>query len=290
MEEPKSSRNWAFTSFNLDQNYPLQGRFTISYMVVGLEKCPETGRMHHQGFIQMKHKVLRKSLLAALPGVGQLKPCFASAKQNDKYCRKDGNIVYEEGSLVSQGERMDLEQIKEDILAGKSKEEIAAENFSANCFHQRAFENFRQMMEPKRCWPTKVVYLWGDADSGKSAWCKQQGAKEVQFIRGFIAGYNGEDKVFFDDVDTNTFNGERSLLLKLMDRYEFEVNVKFGSRNWKPKEMYITSNFPPEITFAPIGWDAALKRRIDYVYHVINEEDHVTKEPVFEDLKMSTQK
>ena len=55
----------------------------------------------------------------------------------------------------------------------------------------------------------------------------------------------------------------RSLFLQITDRYPMTVNIKGGSANWAPKQLFFTSNHDPNkwYTVDDNDQDPAVKRR-----------------------------
>ena len=74
-------------------------------------------------------------------------------------------------------------------------------------------------------------------------------------------GYDGEPVVVFEETDPADF--PRARLLELLDRYRCLINIKGGSRNWAPRAIYFTSNFPPTMAME----DTALARRVTEIRH-----------------------
>lgn len=131
----------------------------------------------------------------------------------------------------------------------------------------------------KREKPT-VLWLWGSTGSGKtrtalelaeesgcSYWISH--SEKLQWFDG----YNGQEWVIFDDFRRNMCT--LAYLLRLLDRYPMQVQIKGGYINWTPKVIIITSPVNPETAYTYLDkfkneekiWDGydQLERRIDDV-------------------------
>lgn len=253
------NRNFCFTYFPGDDYVEPDSFPDCKYVIFGREICPETGRYHLQGYVEFANAVTIASAQARLDMQGaHLEARRGTQEEAIEYCKKSG-VWIEFGERARQGSRSDLSAIRALIDDGKPMAEIAESNFSQWCFHRKAFAEYRELKEPKRNWVTEVVYLYGPPGSGKTRRAMEDGAVPVEVHGDFFQGYNGEDIVLFDDVDHNTFRN-RETLLRILDRYAMSINVKGSSRNWKPRKIYITSNFDP----GHLGWtrDEAIMRRI----------------------------
>jgi len=263
MEEKGRARRWAFTNFNLKETYD-HDILKDSYIIIGLEICPTTKKKHHQGYVEFAEGITFSTLKQRLPKA-KIKEAYKGKEANIKYCSKDGNIILERGTRKEQGKRNDLKEIMEEIIENpradlmdiiKKKPDTWARNY-------RAIDILRNLCEEKRNWVTECIYIWGEAGCGKSRYCIEKGATKVYIDRnGYFSGYNGEDVVLFDDIDEHTFENHRQVFLEMTDRYPYIINVKGGNRNWKPKIIYFTSNYPPEETLQYIKPEGAWKRRL----------------------------
>lgn len=275
----KDSRNWAITDHTLKSREfytEFHYRNNVSYLVLGKETCPTTGKEHWQGLVIFKNEKSVDTVRKALPGV-HVERCRKSELANERYCKKDGDWIEIGLAPSGQGKRNDLKKIIDMVKTGISDKEICEDIELAPTWgrNYRALAEIRTMFEVERNWVTEVHYIYGEAGCGKSRLAYEAGATFVEVVgRRFINGYNGEDVVCFDDVDKDTFPS-RGQLLKLMDRYPYKIDIKGGSRNWKPRVIYMTSNFPPEETFYSIPYDDAVKRRITKITHLQKIEENV---------------
>lgn len=193
-----------------------------------------------------------------------------TAKEASDYCKKDGDY-FEKGEITEQGKRSDLATIFGEIDNGRSVREISREYPTQWAYHRKAMNEYKEMWEEVRDWKTQVILLWGPTGTGKTRRAIENGATQIEVQGDFINGYNGEDIVVFDDISPWTFRREQ--FLKLFDRYAYRINIKGGDRNWKPKKVYLTTNYKPE----EILLCEAMKRRVDEIILVENYTEETTQ-------------
>jgi uncharacterized protein involved in high-affinity Fe2+ transport len=167
------SRNWCFTSFeNIDweklfDNY----KDIIRYLCVGDEICPKTGKKHKQGWLQFVNK---KRLGGVKKIIGcnkiHLKACKGTAKENDKYCQKDGNFICF-GKYKTQGQRTDLEKIKKMINNDVPMLEIANDHFGDFLRYHQGLYKYKELLLASRANKFRklnVNVYWGETGKGKT--------------------------------------------------------------------------------------------------------------------------
>lgn len=249
------SRRFCITNYDLDFSYnkitPL-----VKYIIVGGETCPTTGRKHHQIYVEFINGKTITSV-AKLFNKSHTEIAKGDAKQNITYCTKESTFFFF-GEPGQQGKRNDLDDIKSKLDSGIHPNDIADEHFTKWVIYRKAFQEYKQIKEPKRDWVPEVILLIGPSGCGKTRLAKENGAITVHYEKGFVRGYDGEDVILFDDVDKDTFV-DRKWWLEALDRYDLKVNIKGGERNWKPRKIYITSNFSVDELFLN---DEAFMRRI----------------------------
>jgi len=248
------ARRFCVTNFDISFNYePIKEE--VSYIIVGNETCPTTGKKHHQIYIEFKNA---KSLGSIIKKFNKAHTEIAKgdAKHNITYCSKE-EVLFFFGDSTQQGKRNDLVNIQAEIEAGVSMKVVAQQSFTKWVVYRRAFQEYKELIEEKRDWITEVILHIGPSGSGKTREALEAGAKQIEKIGHFINSYDGEDIVLFDDVDKETFT-DRSTWLRILDRYPMDINVKGGKRNWKPRTIYITSNFSVDELF--LGDQAFLRR------------------------------
>jgi len=253
------SRAWCFTINNpASTKEELITTWGCEYCIMA-DEIGESGTPHIQGYIEFDNAKTLTTLKKKYSATAHWEVRKGSAKEASTYCKKDGKFI-ESGDISNQGARTDLNEIADEIKQGVLQQDIATNHFTQWCQYGKRFEDFRNLIETKRNWITDVIILWGESGSGKSFYASKFNAKPVLFKNGFMINYEGEDTVVFEEFDLADFG--RNMFLQITDRYPMMVNVKGGSRNWKPKTIYLTSNFDP----TGLLQDPAIARRISGIF------------------------
>jgi len=252
----KRARRFCITQHDINFNYD-KVKKECSYIIVGDETCPTTKKKHHQIYIEFKNAKSLKSIVTKF-NKSHTEIAKGDSKSNIAYCSKE-KVLFTEGTAIQvQGQRNDLLSIKEELDNGVSLDIIADQSFKKWVMYRKAFQEYKEIKEEQRNWVTEVIVIVGEPGTGKTRIAIEDGAIQVYKTKNFIGGYNGEDIVLFDDVDKETFT-DRQTWLQLLDRYPMKINIKGGFRNWKPRKIYITSNYSVDELF--FG-DLAFLRRI----------------------------
>lgn len=260
-----------YTQDELDKLRGLGVDDGVEYHVHGRE-VGENGTPHLQGYIEFNRR-LRLNQVKELCGARlHLEKRRGTPQQARDYCVKDGDY-WEKGTIsaVSQGSRTDLQATAELIMAGKRIREVA-ESFPVQFIkYHRGIKALQQQIAPRRTWVPEVLVHWGPPDVGKSRtfWDNEPEGWAHTGTKWFD-GYDGQEAVLFDEFDGGWW--KITYLLKLLDRYPMDVEVKGGFTSWVPRRIYITSNVPPEEWYpgARAVHMAALRRRLTRVVHLVN--------------------
>jgi len=149
-----------------------------------------------------------------------------------------------------QGDRGDLQTIREEILNNKTSIREVVLDYIENYQQLKFAEGLLKYTNNVEDRDVIVVWRYGPTGSGKT---KQSMAEarstypENFWISGrdlkFWNGYWGQECVIIDDFrkDFCTFHE----LLRILDRYPYEVNVKCASIQLKATTIYITCPYHP---------------------------------------------
>lgn len=145
------SRGWCLTvqSWDEDEQASVMSLFeedhNCTYLIVGFEKAPRTGKEHMQCYVYYTNATSFKSIQKRLPGA-HIEP--QKAKKNVEayyYCMEDGDWV-EFGERPRQGHRSDLAVITADICnKKKTMKDIAAKYPSQWCQYNRSLKLLSDM-------------------------------------------------------------------------------------------------------------------------------------------------
>lgn len=254
----QQSANWVYTQHDIEGfwNSKWYQNVNVRYHIFQVEEGKDTQSWHVQGFIQFTKRI-KGTTLENMIGSG--KRCFVDSSYDPdgarKYCMKEDTRVtpYEEfgnyNGKATQGDRTDLniakDRIREHGDYGKCLDDYSLDPITSKYprwVHEQ-ISRVKQVVRPK---PTVNVY-YGPTNTGKTARCHDQypGIHEVRWDHGFI-NYVGQDAVLFDEFDKAPWPFDE--MLKLLDVYPFQVNIKGGHSYWRPSVICITASSHPE------GW------------------------------------
>ncbi len=224
-----------------------------SYLCVGPEICPDTGRKHLQGYAEFPTKILGSVLSRLLPRCNYIK-ARGSAEDNRNYCngmcpKKNMtlNPLFEDWGIYrpGQGTRTDLNASSAFVRAirtdYKGPEDLWDRFPKQMLGHRSMVERILQDCGPKMKEHPVVRVLTGPTGVGKTYQAFVDGAEFLTFDKGALQGYTASNPVVcFDEFDYSQCTITQ--MLKMIDKYPCPVNIKNGTSNWGPRVIYLTSN------------------------------------------------
>lgn len=249
-------------------------------MVWGYEICPETKRPHLQGFVQWENKRSLGKFSTEFGNCHVMKNT-GTATQNRAYCTKSEtkdpahNPQFEEfGELTNQGQRTDWTAAVTQLKTNDVTEVIEAQPHLLPCI--RALERFKTLSLKPKHRDVTVIVIYGEAGSGKTRYCYDNYADIYSKPRGeWWDGYTGQKTILLDDYYGYMPYCE---LLRVLDRYPYQVPVKGGYVHAQWDTVLITSNKPPSQWYPQIGYTPALKRRLNKILYC-NISDGIVSSP-----------
>ena len=266
-------RAWCFTAYDFT-DYVALGELNrdVTYLVAGKETCPDTGRLHQQGYVEFRNPLSLAAVKVHLDAPAlHLAARRGTSQEAAEYCKKDGDWR-EWGQLSRQGARNDLAAIREVVAATGSIKAVceAATSYQG----LRAGELLLKYVSTGDRAPPRVKWYWGPTGTGKTrAAIAEAGAEPYWLSSGTLQwwdGYDGERYVILDD-----FRPEPAVsfarVLRYLDRYAVRVPVKGGTRELRATVMVVTSNLDPALAYdgrlLPGESVAPLLRRLHVVRH-----------------------
>jgi len=257
------SKTWCFTWNNYPDDYDIVlEKLKKNYLITGFE-IGESGTKHIQGYVEFgtNHKLDRLKKIEKSIHWETRKGTGVQARD---YCMKDGNFKeFGEIKTPKQGQRNDISKVREMVKTGKGMKDIVNEvdSFQAIRYGELALK----YNENKRDWKPEVKWYWGPTGAGKTRQAMDE-AKDP-YVSGknlkWWEGYDAHEDVIIDDFrkDFCTFHE----FLRILDRYEYRIEVKGASRQLLAKRIWVTSCFPPEKVYETREDVGQLLRRIDFV-------------------------
>ena len=268
-----TQRAWCFTLNNPDGLLDFDDFADARYLVYQMELAPTTNTPHFQGYVEFD-RPKRLSAVRRILNAAHWEPRRATRDEARAYCMKLETRIdgpYESGiwEIGGQGARSDVYSLHQMIKSEKSEEEIL-ESMPLMWFRfHNAITKAKLLVaqKHKRTEKTEVFLFLGPPGTGKSLYCAQNypGAYWKSQDQWWD-GYAGEETVILDE-----FYGwlRYSELLRMLDAYPMQVQVKGGFVNFAPKRIIITSNKQPWDWYNndKIHWDyQALYRRIEHAW------------------------
>lgn len=261
---------WVFTLNNYTKEEENNLNLIIcKYLIYGKE-IGENGTPHLQGYIEFDSNRRLKRIKKEVSDRAHWETRKGTATEAAEYCTKDKD-VFEKGirSRTNQGRRKDLEEVAEMVREGKGMKDIIEE---CSSFQSMRFaENLLKYKETKRNWKPEVFWYWGPTGVGKTKRAIEEASDP--YISGknlkWWEGYDAHSDVIIDDfrADFCTFHE----LLRILDRYEYRIEVKGGSRQLLAKKIWITSCHPPTQVYNTREDINQLIRRIDIISEMRSE-------------------
>lgn len=265
MPTDRGDRAYLLTINNWSQEeYDTIKALKYKYLVIGKEIAPTTGTPHIHAYVYLKDAKTFSSMKKKFPRAN-IKLCDGSPQQNRTYCIKDKE--YEEfGTIPEQGKRTDIERIRDQVNQGLGLEEIVETATSYQSI--RTAEVLLKYKEKKRNFKPLVKWYYGSTGTGKTrtAYEENEGKRiyTAMDTAKWFDGYDAHEVLIIDDMRRDFIKFHN--LLKLLDRYEFRVETKGGTRQMLAKTIIITSPHSPEQLWSNHEEDIQqLLRRIDEV-------------------------
>lgn len=219
----------------------------------------------------MKFNTLKKKLPRA-----RIERRKGTQEQAIAYCTKERTRTkgpYTYGEKKEQGKRSDLDVVKTKLDAGKNMLEIADEHWGSFVRYHKSFEHYLYLKATTRTVKPKVTVLWGPTNTGKSHTAAEM-AKEIggevyyKDNTKWWNGYSMQEVVIWDDFEMSCINYNTNYLLKLLDKYPFQVETKGGYVKFNSPHIIFTTNFDPEEWTTEERTKKALARRFSTIVHM----------------------
>jgi len=238
------------------------------YLIVGRE-TGENGTEHLQGYIYCKEAITFSSLKKKITRA-HIEVSKGSPMDNSVYCQKDGNIFIEFGKLPKQGARTDIQRTVETLKEGANMRAISNSANNYQCI--KMAEVWLKYNEEPRDWKPEVRWYHGPTGVGKTKSAREWLGDDIYTCLDSIKwfeGYDSHENVLIDDFRKDFCKFHQ--LLKLLDRYEYKVETKGGSRQFVAKKIAITSPYPPQYVYEIREDVNQLVRRIDSIIQIGNQ-------------------
>lgn len=281
MSSDLKSRKYCFTIYDYERSFDnfLELAKSLTkhrYICFGLEICPDTGRPHIQGYVELnqaqrltfiqKYFDFRKE--DGKLNKFHIEIANGTTEQNKKYTGKENNF-YEFGEPVTQGARNDLIEIKEKIKNNpKNLNQIIDEH--GNNLQQVRYAQIMQpiyMSHRSPNNPPTVFWIFGPTGIGKTKLVFKTFLDicSVSSYKWLGTDYNQNECFLLDDF--RELDLPFNTILKITDRYPFTLEFKGSQIPLNSPYIIFTSPKSISDTFRSTGEDIAqIKRRVTEIH------------------------
>lgn len=249
------------------------------YVVYGYETAPETGTPHLQGYTVFAKRCSPNTVKNRYNGFAwvaraHFEIAAGSEKQNRDYCLKlrpsdpAPNQHYFEKDNRKQGQRSDLsEAISELKLNGITGVVNRFPEVYAR-YANNLERLYVRLNATVRSEPPTVLWFFGVTGTGKSRMARELAQGQTTWWSGkdlrWFQSYVQQNVAIIDDFRADFCKFHE--LLRLLDRYPYEVEFKGSSINFNSRLIIITSAYPPTEVYKKSPEDVGqLLRRISQV-------------------------
>lgn len=237
---------------------------SFQYGIACREEAPTTGHKHIHFYVQFnKPTTIQKSKLLG----SHLDICKGSPQQNINYVKKDGDIIFEEGTPKLKGGKT----IKE-VMEMKPEERLNLPACYYNICQKIKAEEEKDLKGDDMYKEMKVHWYWGDSGLGKTRRAyKEIGSRtfnEVKFDGNFWHGAKeGGTIALYDDFRDSDMKPRE--LINFIDYNKHIMNIKGGSCRNTYTEIFITSIQSPEEIYKNVEGEPRRQwlRRITEIIH-----------------------
>ena len=220
-----------------------------NYIVAGQELAPTTGHPHIQIYIQFNYPI--RLSIKKLCGA-HIEPCYASPQRNIDYCKKDGNILIEEGKpRLGAGNAISIKEVKE--MTYEDRENLPFTNY--NRLQSLKRDEISVLDANTSYKEVEVYYIFGKSGMGKTKYVMEsikkladlkliESAKynKVKYTDKFWNGVSMDNMTqvaLYDDF--RDYHIPPSEFIQFIDYYYNIMNIKNSFVVNKFKYIFITS-------------------------------------------------
>jgi len=250
------SRRWVYTFNNPTKE--IEDAFMAwnlpTWHCFGRELAPSTGTPHLQGAFVAKNAVKWSTIVARFPGIW-CEPMRGTIEEVVQYCSKSDPDFFEIGERPApKGSKGGEATAKNWELAKQLAIEGNIDEIPANIYvpyynnilristrHQKKLDNLTVLDNH---------WYYGKSGTGKSYAARNEYGDSlyIKNINKWWDGYDGEENVLIDDIDTT--HGFMGYFLKIWgDFYFFNAEIKGSTKTIRPRRLIVTSNYHPTQIF-----------------------------------------
>lgn len=251
------------------------------YIIYQPELAPTTGTPHLQGYVVFANAITESGARQRFGRGVHVVRANGSCQDNVTYCSKEdgrdrsvdfgvtehGDRSEVIGTGSGSGTRTDLELVAKRLRDGATERDIAEDYPASYIMYTRGIRTFAQQFVHKRRDKSIVHWYWGPTGTGKTRSASEESpdAYWKSSAHQWWDGYDGVSDVIIDDYRCSfcQFNE----LLRLLDRYPYQVQIKGGTVELSAKRIFITAPKAPDVMWENRTEEdlAQLMRRVDVI-------------------------
>lgn len=274
-------RNWCFTSYDLENFKVPDEHPDFRYCVYQAEKCPQTERVHLQGYIEFNKAVHFQTVKGLFGDEGiHLEPRRGTREEARRYCMKPESryadpIEFGTWTGANERARTDLNEARAKIQGHTCWANVlndpeltnvlarhgrwAREVYDARTFNVEApeidlrdwQEEVIEMLdgEPEK---RRVIWIWSDeSGTGKTTFFDYCSAKYnvlpgTDFVNTLYA-YDGQDIIWFDLTRSQSTEFSPYHAIEKFSNKTFHLSTKYtATRKYVACHVVVTANCPPD--------------------------------------------
>lgn len=253
----------------------------FAYTIGQVEECPDTKRLHIQGYTEFTESTPIATIRSVLKGISS-KACSVSKgnqQHNITYCSKSSSQILPPIEIgvplpKNQGKRNDIHATIALVENTNSMRDVLSQ--STSYLSVRMAEKYLQYKEKQRkIAPINFIWIHGVTGVGKTRYVYENYTDVFRPINyKWWEGYDCHKTVLIDDFRKTFCNWDE--LLRLTDIYPFRVETKGGSRHVKFTTIIFTSPEPPKDLWGFTEDIDQLLRRITKTIHLKKSRSYIT--------------
>ncbi len=283
------STRWCFTLNNyspeevaLLQEHVLLETSKVKFLTWG-EEVGEEGTPHLQGCVFLDTTQSLVYVKRVLSPRAHWEKMAGRPQAAIDYCHKDAHNVWSWGTPPKgAGTRTDIAMMHEDLQANVPLQEISNRHFGLFLRYSRGVERWTSLNSSGLDRPApQILWIYGESGTGKSLAAKEVvatvGPEQVYALSAtptgaWWDGYTGQKYVLMDDFRGNWMPHFQAL--RTLDGGQLQVAFKGGMVWLKATRFIVTSNKPPQDTYAEDPSGALMRRIVDFawVFQIVNGE------------------
>lgn len=264
-DNTKKYRRWCATWNNFPENAfeLVEKQVQLRFAICGVESAPSTGTVHLQCYFEYKIPKTMTTIKNQTGSSIHLEPARGSQQQNITYCGKEGKAIQFGTPASGKASGGDIRDM---IQNGVSIKDIYNQDEFCNGPAIKLAETILKYEGGPKYIQREVIWIWGPSGTGKTHMACEATSDDVWISNGslrWFQGYYGQAEAIFDDIRSSDV--EYNMLLRLLDRYRLQVEIKGGSCPWLATKIFITCPHHPK-KFLENGEDSGqLIRRITQI-------------------------